>query len=41
MLEQMGMNAFAERAWRELRVTGEAVRKRTTAVTRDEELTAQ
>jgi DNA-binding CsgD family transcriptional regulator len=41
MLEQMGINAFAERARRELRATGETVRKRTTVVTRAEELTAQ
>ena len=40
MLEAMGMDAFAERAGRELRATGETVRKRTAAA-RDEELTAQ
>jgi len=39
MLEAMGMEGFAERARRELRATGETVRKRT-AVTRDV-LTAQ
>ena len=40
MLEQMGMDAFAERARRELRATGETVRKRALA-SGDEELTAQ
>ena len=40
MLEAMGMDAFAERAGRELRATGETARKRTAAA-RDEELTAQ
>ena len=40
MLEAMGMDAFAERAGRELRATGETVRKRTAAA-RDEELTGQ
>ena len=40
MLEAMGMDAFAERAGRELRAAGETVRKRTAAA-RDEELTAQ
>ena len=40
MLEAMGMEAFAERARRELRATGETARKRTAAAT-DEELTAQ
>ena len=40
MLEAMGMEAFAERARRELRATGETARKRTAAA-RDEELTAQ
>jgi DNA-binding CsgD family transcriptional regulator len=47
LLEEMGMEAFAARAWRELRVTGETARKRTvkaartgTAGTR-EALTAQ
>jgi ATP/maltotriose-dependent transcriptional regulator MalT len=39
MLEQMGAEAFAERARRELRATGERVRKRT--VETDGELTAQ
>ena len=41
MLEAMGMDAFAERAGRELRATGETARKRTAAAARDEELTAQ
>ena len=40
MLEVMGMDAFAERAGRELRATGETARKRTAAA-RDEELTGQ
>ena len=40
MLEAMGMDAFAERARRELRATGETARKRTAAA-RNEELTAQ
>ena len=40
MLEAMGMDAFAERAGRGLRATGETVRKRTTAA-RDEQLTGQ
>ena len=40
MLETMGMEAFAERARRELKATGETARKRTIA-TRDEQLTAQ
>ena len=40
MLEAMGMDAFAERAGRELRATGETARKRAAAA-RDEELTAQ
>ena len=40
MLEAMGMDAFAERAGRELQATGETARKRTAAA-RDEELTAQ
>ena len=40
MLEAMGMEAFAERARRELRATGETARKRTVA-TSDAELTAQ
>jgi DNA-binding CsgD family transcriptional regulator len=39
MLEAMGMEAFADRARRELRATGETARKRTTA-TGDAELTA-
>lgn len=41
MLEQMGMNAFAERARRELWATGETVRRRAAVVTRDEDLTAR
>ena len=41
MLEAMGMDAFAERAGRELRATGETARKRTAATARDEELTGQ
>jgi DNA-binding CsgD family transcriptional regulator len=41
MLEAMGMDAFAERARRELRATGETARKRAAAAARDEELTAQ
>jgi DNA-binding CsgD family transcriptional regulator len=41
MLETMGMEAFAERARRELRATGETARKRTVAPTGNEELTAQ
>jgi DNA-binding CsgD family transcriptional regulator len=41
MLEAMGMDAFAERAGRELRATGETARKPTAATARDEELTAQ
>jgi DNA-binding CsgD family transcriptional regulator len=40
MFESMGMEAFAERAGRELRATGETARKRTVA-TRHAELTAQ
>src|SRR5438067_13870185 len=40
MLDQMGIDGFAERARRELRATGETARKRT-AVARDEELTGQ
>jgi ATP/maltotriose-dependent transcriptional regulator MalT len=40
MLEEMGVAAFAERARRELRATGETARKRTLAA-RHEELTAQ
>ena len=40
MLDSMGMDAFAERARRELRATGETTRKRSVAAA-DEELTAQ
>jgi DNA-binding CsgD family transcriptional regulator len=40
MLEQMGMEAFADRARRELGATGETARKRT-ATARNEELTGQ
>jgi DNA-binding CsgD family transcriptional regulator len=40
MLETMGMGAFAERARRELKATGETARKRAVSP-RDEELTAQ
>jgi DNA-binding CsgD family transcriptional regulator len=40
MLESMGMDAFAERARRELQATGETVRKRT-VTTKDHGLTAQ
>jgi DNA-binding CsgD family transcriptional regulator len=40
MLESMGMEAFAERARRELQATGETARKRTTS-TSDRGLTAQ
>ena len=40
MLEAIGMEAFAERARRELQATGETARKRTIA-TGDEQLTAQ
>jgi DNA-binding CsgD family transcriptional regulator len=40
MLDTMGMDAFAERARRELKATGESARKRT-IVTGDERLTAQ
>jgi DNA-binding CsgD family transcriptional regulator len=40
MLDMMGMEAFAERARRELQATGETARKRTVA-TYDPELTAQ
>ena len=39
MLDAMGAEAFAERARRELRATGETARKRTAGP--DEELTAQ
>ena len=35
------MDAFAERAGRELQATGETARKRAAATARDEELTAQ
>jgi len=41
MLEAMGVEAFAERARRELRATGETARKRTPAAARQEDLTAQ
>ena len=41
MLEAMGMEAFAERARRELQATGETARRRTAVTGRDEELTAQ
>ena len=40
VLEAMGMDAFAERAGRELQATGETARKRTAAA-KDEELTGQ
>jgi DNA-binding NarL/FixJ family response regulator len=40
MLEAMGMEAFAERARRELQATGETARKRTVALP-DQQLTAQ
>ncbi|PMS14868.1 helix-turn-helix transcriptional regulator, partial [Trinickia soli] len=40
MLDAIGMEAFAERARRELRATGETARKRTAAVS-GEQLTAQ
>ena len=40
MLDAMGMDAFAERARRELQATGETTRKRSVA-TADEQLTAQ
>jgi DNA-binding CsgD family transcriptional regulator len=40
MLEAMGMEAFAERARRELDATGETIRKRTVAPG-DEQMTAQ
>ena len=40
MLDAMGMDAFAERARRELQATGETARKRSVA-TGDEQLTAQ
>jgi DNA-binding CsgD family transcriptional regulator len=41
MLEAMGMDAFADRAGRELEATGETARKRTAATAADQELTAQ
>jgi DNA-binding CsgD family transcriptional regulator len=41
MLEAMGMEAFAERARRELLATGETARKRTAVTAADEVLTAQ
>ncbi len=41
MLEATGMDAFAERARRELLATGETARKRTAVATTNEELTAQ
>jgi DNA-binding CsgD family transcriptional regulator len=41
MLGAMGMEAFAERASRELQATGETARKRTAVTGSDEELTAQ
>lgn len=40
MLEAMGMEAFAARAGRELRATGETARKRTAAAAANRELTA-
>ena len=40
MLEAMGMEAFAERARRELQATGETARKRTAAAAVNQELTA-
>jgi DNA-binding CsgD family transcriptional regulator len=40
MLEAMGMEAFADRAGRELRATGETARKRTAAAAVNQELTA-
>jgi DNA-binding CsgD family transcriptional regulator len=40
MLEAMGMDAFADRAGRELRATGETARRRTAAAAADQELTA-
>jgi DNA-binding NarL/FixJ family response regulator len=40
MLEAMGMEAFAERARRELQATGETARKRVVALP-DQQLTAQ
>jgi DNA-binding CsgD family transcriptional regulator len=41
MLEAIGMDAFAERAGRELGATGATARKRTAVTARDEELTGQ
>ncbi|OBI53326.1 LuxR family transcriptional regulator [Mycobacterium sp. E796] len=41
MLDAMGMEAFAERARRELQATGETARKRTTASAEGGQLTAQ
>jgi len=41
MLEAMGMEAFADRARRELLATGETARKRTAAAAANQELTAQ
>jgi DNA-binding CsgD family transcriptional regulator len=41
MLEAMGLDAFAERAGRELLATGETARKRTAVTAGDEVLTAQ
>jgi DNA-binding CsgD family transcriptional regulator len=41
MLDQIGMDGFAERARRELRATGETARKRTAVTARNEKLTAQ
>ncbi len=41
MLEAIGMDGFAERAWRELRAAGETARKRTAAAAENEELTGQ
>ena len=40
MLEAMGMEAFADRAGRELEATGETARKRTAAAAANQELTA-
>jgi DNA-binding NarL/FixJ family response regulator len=40
MLEAMGMEAFAERARRELQATGETARKRTAVAAANQELTA-
>jgi DNA-binding CsgD family transcriptional regulator len=41
MLDEMGMAAFAERARRELRATGDTVTTRTTLITRGAALTSQ